>query len=1052
MKFTKRLFSILLVAVLLASILCTSVASAFAADTKATVNEYSEAAMALDDEYAYSGELGSFYTPDSTVFKVWAPTATKVELKLYATGSDDETGAADLGTFAMKKLLDDKSEFTGVWTTTVEADLKNVYYTYRVTSPKSILGGKSSTRETQDIYSKACGVNSNRSMVVDLDSTDPKGWENDKHIYVDNQSEAIVWELQVKDFSYSSSSGVSSENRGKYLAFTETGTTLNNEGSISTCVDYLKQLGITHVQINPFYDFGSIDECGDDSQFNWGYDPVNYGVPEGSFSSNPYDGNVRINECKQMIQALHNAGIGVIMDVVYNHTYSRSSPFNYIVPEYYYRIKADGSYSNQSGCSNDTASERAMYRKFMLDMVEYWTQEYHIDGYRFDLMGIHDCETMNLIRDMLDETDERIIIYGEGWSGNTAFDPLSCTDSPVVACIQGNADKVSDRIGFFNDQLRDALKGGVFDEASSPGFLSGAILYSTGISYGIRANTYGKGCNWDAKSPMQCVTYASCHDNLSLYDKLVAINYGASADYRVRYADVIAQNKFSSAITLSSQGINLMLAGEEMGRSKDGDENSYKSPATLNMIDWNLLQNNADLVSYYKGMIELRKAFSPFTASVSDAKDNNYNYYFSSSMATGSNVIMYTVDNFTQGEWDKVAVLFNGSDVDRNATLSTKIDKTLTEDMQWVVVADSNTAGTEKLYETSGLTFRVPANSAIIAVEKSTYEANTAEPKYSKVIVNHIYNETGEVIRQNTLLGRVGDTYSIEPDSTIPLKYELSSVEGDSTGVFTENDITVNYYYDRYIPSSFLVENGDVDGDSKISILDATAIQRHLAKLAILSDEQLNNADYNYDSKTTIIDATFVQRYLAKLDVAVCTLTVNHLNSENDKKIASPFTKEVRLGDEYTTQPRSNPFYVVGESPANASGIVSGNTTVDYRYVYTADTVSVHIKHSGELTFNPFLWVWADSEDGAQSVDCFSAWPGKELTECDENGWFNGTVDKPVGFIYNLIVNDGGASQTTNYEELTADEIWIVINDDEVSGSSPWISIYSDADLTQQIA
>ena len=459
----KRILAIVLSVLMLASM---ATVGTFAETTgESTVvnnNPYSVAAMALDEEYAYDGALGATYSPNNTTFTLWAPTATKVVLNLYATGSDKEEGAANLGAYELSQLMDG-DKFTGAWAVTVDGDLKNVYYTYSVTSPSRIINGKETTRETQDPYSFAVGVNSARSMVVDLDSTDPEGWDNDANIYVEEQSDAIIWELQVKDFSYSETSGVSEANRGKYLAFTELGTTLNGEGNISTCIDYLKNLGITHVQINPFYDFGSIDETGPDTQYNWGYDPMNYGVPEGSFSSNPYDGNVRINECKQMIQALHEAGIGVVMDVVFNHTYKQDSCFTAVVPDYYYRINADGTFSNQSGCGNDTASERYMYRRYMMDMLQYWVDEYHIDGYRFDLMGIHDVETMNLIRAMLDETDERILMYGEGWSGNSTFDPVSCTGTPVLGCTQKNADVTSDRIAFFNDQMRDALKGGVFD-------------------------------------------------------------------------------------------------------------------------------------------------------------------------------------------------------------------------------------------------------------------------------------------------------------------------------------------------------------------------------------------------------------------------------------------------------------------------------------------------------------------------------------------------------------------------------------------------------------
>ena len=1015
----------------------------------AVTNIYAAAAMALDDEYAYSGELGAIYAPEKTEFKVWAPTASKVALNLYATGSDKEEGAADLGVYEMSKLMDGE-KWTGVWNVTVDGDLKNVYYTYSITSPDRIEGAKEeTTRETQDVYSYAIGVNSARSMVVDLDSTDPEGWDKDAHIFVDEQADAVIWELQVKDFSYSATSGVSEANRGKYLAFTEKGTTLNGEGNISTCVDYLKSLGVTHVQINPFYDFGSIDETGPDTQYNWGYDPMNYGVPEGSFSSNPYDGNVRINECKQMIQALHEAGIGVIMDVVFNHTYSRDSVFTCTVPDYYYRINPDGTYSNQSGCGNDTASERYMYRRHMMDMIQYWVDEYHIDGYRFDLMGIHDVETMNMIRAMLDETDERIIMYGEGWSGTSTWDPETCTGNEVIPCTQKNASVTSDRIGFFNDQMRDALKGGVFDGPTAPGWLSGSLVYSPGISYGIRANTTGKGCNWTALAPDQCVSYASCHDNNTLYDKLVGINHGISADYRSRFDDCIAQNKLSSAVTLTSQGINLLLAGEEMARSKDGDENSYSSSPTLNMIDWSLLESNADLVSYYKGLMELRSVFSPFTASQNDENDDTYKYFFHTSMAGASKTIAFTVENNKEGEWNKIAVLHNGSKGAVTQELKAHTDPGLSNDTEWVIIANDLSAGIKKLGEVKGLKFKIPAFSSVIAVEKSTFEACAIDSKYSTVSINHIDETTGESFKTNTILGMPGEGYVAAADSSIPLKYEIDRVEGDTTGKFADTDTDVNYYFKRFTPSSLQAPNGDVDGDGVVSILDATAIQMHLAMLK--NYENIDNGDYNYDEKTTVMDATLLQQFLAYEDVTVYTLTVNYID-EDGKAFISPLVREFRLGDEYTTEAKDSVFYELTEMPANANGIITGNVTVNYEYKYKVDSVKVHVKHNGDLTWAPFLWAWATPVGGGTQVNMYEAWPGLQLTNPDEDGWYTTEMDVPPEHTYSIIINNGGGIQTSDYDGFSAQEIWVVIDDAQATKNGTWISVYGDKDLTDKLA
>lgn len=415
---------------------------------KKTVTDYQAYAANLDKS-AYSGnDLGASYSKKATTFKVWSPNAASVRVNIFEHGSDNE---GDAGSIMSRAMSLDKT--TGVWSVTINGDLLNKYYTYSVTHGKT-------TKETADVYAKACGVNGQRSMVVDLSTTNPDGWENDKHVLVQNQTDASVWEISVADFSSSESSGVSEANRGKYLAFTEEGTTVNGvQGASSTCVDYLKKLGVKYVQIMPFYDFGSVDESKNImDQYNWGYDPVNYNCPEGSYSTNPKKGEVRIKECKQMIQALHNAGIGVIMDVVYNHTYTSDSWLQRTVPNYYYRMNNDGTFSNGSGCSNDTASEHLMFRKYMIDSVTYWASEYHIDGFRFDLMGLHDVTTMNSIRTALDNlyadgSGSQILMYGEAWDMAT-----NCDEGTVLAS-QKNLKQLSDRIGAFDDTIRDAIKG-----------------------------------------------------------------------------------------------------------------------------------------------------------------------------------------------------------------------------------------------------------------------------------------------------------------------------------------------------------------------------------------------------------------------------------------------------------------------------------------------------------------------------------------------------------------------------------------------------------------
>ena len=396
--FLKRTLAVLLSATMLFGMTSLSTTAA-TTDTEAVSagNYYNASYLENYASNAYNEQnLGANYSKSSTEFKVWSPEASAVKVKLYATGSDSESGAAVLGTYNLKK-----NSSTGMWSVTVNGDLKNTYYTYLVTV-------NGTTNETQDVYSKATGVNGNRSMVVDLDSTDPDGWDSDNHVLFNNAQEAVVWEVHVRDFSISDTSGVSDDNKGKYLAFTEGGTKINSDtsaSSVSTAADYLVKSGINCVQLMPVYDFGSVDETitGSATNRNWGYDPVNYNVPEGSYSSNPYDGNVRITEFKQMIQALHDRGISVVMDVVYNHTYvTEGSCFTDTVPNYYYRKTSSSVYSNGSGCGNETASDKLMYRKYMIDSILYWASEYHIDGFRFDLMGIHDIATMNQIRSSLD--------------------------------------------------------------------------------------------------------------------------------------------------------------------------------------------------------------------------------------------------------------------------------------------------------------------------------------------------------------------------------------------------------------------------------------------------------------------------------------------------------------------------------------------------------------------------------------------------------------------------------------------------------------------------
>ncbi|MBD5545491.1 MAG: type I pullulanase [Lachnospiraceae bacterium] len=542
-------------------------------------------------QYHYEGkDLGAVYGKEQTTFKVWAPTAKAIELCTYPDGAQ---GAC------LQKYPMEKQEH-GVWSVCVEGDLEGTYYTYRIN-----IDGK--IRETQDIYGKACGVNGSRSMVVDLKKTDPAGWQED---FFDRkgQTAPAIYELHIKDFSSDPCSGITKEHRGKYLAFTETDTTLNGQGKTVTCLSYLKQLGISHIHLLPTFDFASVDESKPlDDQFNWGYDPENYNVPEGGYATDAADGHVRIREFKQMVQSIHNAGMGVIMDVVYNHTYKADSAFQKTVPDYYYRIWEDGTWSDGSCCGNDTASERYMFRKFMIESVCYWAEEYHIDGFRFDLMGLHDVETMNEIRKALDMLPggRDILMYGEPWRGKeTAMRKGS------IPALKKNVAELDQRIAIFNDDTRDAIKGSVFLEKDA-GYINGNEELGIQIPSCVLAWCDGKG-EYMPKNPGQIITYVSAHDNFTLWDKLNFTLLDEPEFYQ-RKEEVLQLNRMAAGMVMTSLGTPFFQAGEEFGRTKNGIGDSYATESAINQLDWKRAEEYGDLVEYYKGLLTIRKHFRALT-------------------------------------------------------------------------------------------------------------------------------------------------------------------------------------------------------------------------------------------------------------------------------------------------------------------------------------------------------------------------------------------------------------------------------------------------------
>lgn len=810
---------------------------------KKTVTDY-QAYSANLDKSAYSGnDLGASYSKKATTFKVWSPNAASVRVNIFEHGSDNE---GDAGSIMSRAMSLDKT--TGVWSVTINGDLLNKYYTYSVTHGKTI-------KETADVYAKACGVNGQRSMVVDLSTTNPDGWENDKHVLVQNQTDASVWEISVADFSSSESSGVSEANRGKYLAFTEEGTTVNGvQGASSTCVDYLKKLGVKYVQIMPFYDFGSVDESKNImDQYNWGYDPVNYNCPEGSYSTNPKKGEVRIKECKQMIQALHNAGIGVIMDVVYNHTYTSDSWFQRTVPNYYYRMNNDGTFSNGSGCSNDTASEHLMFRKYMIDSVTYWASEYHIDGFRFDLMGLHDVTTMNSIRTALDNlyadgSGSQILMYGEAWDMAT-----NCDEGTVLAS-QKNLKQLSDRIGAFDDTIRDAIKG-------STGGTDGAFVQEGSRRANLKTGIAGQSdttTGW-ANVPLQCVTYASCHDNLCLYDKLVGSVYGADGKYRKRYEDLVAMNKLSAAIVITSQGIPFSLGGEEFCRSKDGDENSYASSRKENMLDWENVDLYSDVIEYYRGLYKIRDAFAAFSDSTA-ATANSLTYL--SDVPKG--VMGYTINNTERGKWSQMCVIFNGSDSAQNVTVKG----------DWVVLADNKTAGLRNIKNVTN-SVKVEAHSAVIMVDTKSYDSAGIMDDEGAVVIDYYDNKTEKLIKSQTLTGELGTSYDVT-NLASTLNYDVKKTDGEIKGVFTDQVGHAKVYVEEYDGEMSTVTVKFVDETNNTEIEDSFLVKNR-------KGEQYYTPDLPSIKNYKLVLDDLPTNGAGKLDSASKTVTYKYTRVTDDE-------------------------------------------------------------------------------------------------------------------------------------------------------------------------
>ena len=645
----------------------------------------------FEAQYTYTGDdLGATWRAEATTFRVWAPTADAVKVNLYASGTlgtEDKTGELDM-----------VPDINGTWVATKEGNLNGVYYTYQVE-----VDGKSN--EACDPYARTTGVNGQRAMVIDLDSTDPEGWDKDVDPHFGkNSTDAIIYELHVRDLSSDASSGIT--NTGKFLGLIEEGT-VNSQG-ISTGLDHMKKLGITHLHLLPSYDYASVDETDPEAPFNWGYDPVNYNVPEGSYSTDPYNGEVRVREMKQMIKGLHDNGISVILDVVYNHVSNAETfCFNKIVPGYFSRINADGIYSNGSYCGNDTASERAMVKKYIVDSVRYWADEYHMDGFRFDLVGLIDTETINECMAEVHKTHPNVIFYGEGWTMPTQLtkDGYTMTTQPNSTQVPGFA--------FFSDTLRDSLRGPI-SQNNENGYLAG----KGGHTSTIRDCFMGK-ATW-CKSPDQTVNYASCHDNMTLYDRLTQSCPDNTVEERIR------MNNLAAAIYMTSQGIPFVHAGEEMLRSKpmwngQFDHNSYKSSDKVNSLKWDNLNDPVyqDVADYYAGLIAFRKAHPALR--MTDAEE--VAAHITSLPGLDFNVVACHISAGANGEENEIIAIFNPRSSETVVTLP---------EGEWNICVNAQDAGTASLGKAQG-EVTVESISAMVLVKGNWVDpaiaAETAVPK-----------------------------------------------------------------------------------------------------------------------------------------------------------------------------------------------------------------------------------------------------------------------------------------------------------------------------------
>lgn len=608
-------------------------------------------------------DLGNVYSKNNTKFRVWAPTALDVKVRIYETAESNQ--GKD---YPMNK------DIKGTWQLEIEGDLKNKFYTYIVNHGEVV-------NEVVDPYVRSASVNSTKGMIIDLAETNPTGWESLKKPAFNDYTDAIIYEMHVRDFSIHPDSGM--KNKGKYLAFVEKET--KDSAGMKTGLDHLVELGITHIHLLPTYDIASLDDNRDD-QYNWGYDPRLYNVPQGTYSTDSSNGLTRIREYKEMVKALNEAGIRVVVDVVYNHTYTVGhSPFDLIVPKYYYRTDDEGNYTNGSGCGNEVASEKVMVRKFIVDSVKYWATEYKVDGFRFDLMGLHDLETMKAVEDALHEIDPSIIIYGEPWQAGGS--PLPESQQFTKGKQRGT------KIAVFNDNIRNAIKGDT--DGNSKGYVQGNLEQRDNVIKGILG-----GINDFATEPTESICYVTCHDNLALWDKIEKSNPDTLEDDRIR------MNLLANGIVLTSQGVPFLHGGVEMMRTKYGVHNSYNSPDSINQIEWHRKGTYYSQYMYHKGLIELRKSHPAFR--MSTAEEIRKHLIFVDS-PQGS-IMFHLKDNANGDRWKNIVVIYNPNDFE--------VEVNLPNGYGWNIVVNHSKAGVDIIETIADDNVKVPKISMMVLCQR----------------------------------------------------------------------------------------------------------------------------------------------------------------------------------------------------------------------------------------------------------------------------------------------------------------------------------------------